>query len=203
MCPYYLSLAPLIYSACLPLHIFFWSLHPIMSLTSSPSSLHIMCPYYLSLAPLIYSAMSITLHIRLISSSHDVADQLSFISSYYVSILSQPCSLHLLCNVYHSSRLHMFVWSLHPMTLLTSSPSSLHITRKDLELVSNASMMVHCMSLLTVNIKELWHLIYRRWGLCVKFSKVRLNIACSQYWMYVWTMESNDSDHWSLTTCMF
>jgi hypothetical protein len=161
-----------------------------VSILSQPRSPHILC-------------MSTTPHILLISSSHHVADQLSFISSYYVSILSQPCSLHLLCNVYHSSRLHMFVWSLHPMTLLTSSPSSLHITRKDLELVSNASMMVHCMSLLTVNIKELWHLIYRRWGLCVKFSKVRLNIACSQYWMYVWTMESNDSDHWSLTTCMF
>ena len=125
---------------CLPLHIFFWSLHPIMSLISSPSSLHIMCPYYLSLAPLIYSAMSTTLHIRLISSSHHVADQLSFISSYYVSILSQPCSPHLLCNVYHSSYssdlfipscrwsalLHLFLLCVHTISALLPS-YTLHV----------------------------------------------------------------------------
>ena len=74
-----------------------------MSLISSPSSLHIMCPYYLSLAPLIYSAMSTTLHVLVISSSHNVADQLFFISSYYVSILSQPSSPHILCNACHST----------------------------------------------------------------------------------------------------
>jgi hypothetical protein len=77
-------------SACLPLHMFVWSLHPIMLLTSS-SSLHIMCPYYLSLAPLIYSAMSTTLHIRLISSLHPI-----------MSLISSPSSLHIMCPYYLS-----------------------------------------------------------------------------------------------------
>ena len=117
-----------------------WSLNPIMSLISSPSSLLIMCPYYLSLAPLIYSAMSTTPHILLISSSHHVADQLSFISSYYVSILSQPCSPHLLCNVYHSTcpcdllipscrwsaLLHLFLLCVHTISALLPS-STLHV----------------------------------------------------------------------------
>ena len=82
---------------CLPHHIF-WSLHSIMSLTSSPSSLLITCPYHLNLASLTFSAMSTTPHLLLISSFHNVSDQLSFISSYYVSTPSQPCFPHLLCN---------------------------------------------------------------------------------------------------------
>jgi hypothetical protein len=44
--------------------------------------------------------MSTTPHL-LISSFHNVSDQLSFISSYYMSIPSQPCFPHLLCNAYH------------------------------------------------------------------------------------------------------
>ena len=71
------------------------------TLTSS-CSFPIMCPYHLSLASLTFSAMSTTPHL-LISSFHNVSDQLSFISSYYVSIPSQPCFPHLLCNVYHST----------------------------------------------------------------------------------------------------
>ncbi len=74
----------------------FWSLHSIISLTSSPSSLLIMCPYHLNLASLTFSAMSTTSH-HLISSFHYISDQLSFIISYYVSISSQPCFPHLLC----------------------------------------------------------------------------------------------------------
>jgi hypothetical protein len=38
--------------------------------------------------------MSTTPHL-LISSFHNVSDQLSFISSYYVSISSQPCFPHM------------------------------------------------------------------------------------------------------------
>jgi hypothetical protein len=44
--------------------------------------------------------MSTTPHL-LISSFHNVSDQLSFIFSYYMSISSQPCFPHLLYNVYH------------------------------------------------------------------------------------------------------
>jgi hypothetical protein len=52
--------------------------------------------------------MSTTPHL-LISSFH-VSDQLSFISSYYVSISSQPSILNLLCNVYSRHRpQHCFV----------------------------------------------------------------------------------------------
>jgi hypothetical protein len=45
--------------------------------------------------------MSSTPH--LLISSFPVPDKLSFISSYYVCKQSQPCSPHLLCNVYHIS----------------------------------------------------------------------------------------------------
>ena len=57
---------------------------------------------YLSLASFIFSAMSTTSHLLLISSIH-VSDWLLFMSSYYMFIPSQPCFLHLLCNVYHST----------------------------------------------------------------------------------------------------
>jgi hypothetical protein len=42
--------------------------------------------------------MSTTPHL-LISSFHNVSDKLPLISSYYMSIPSQPCFPHLLCNV--------------------------------------------------------------------------------------------------------
>jgi hypothetical protein len=72
-----------------------------MSLASFPSSLLITCKYHLSLAPLTFSAMWIyhTSHILLISSLssfHNVSDHIFLISSYYMSILSQPCFSHLL-----------------------------------------------------------------------------------------------------------
>ncbi len=79
-----------------------------MPLTSSPSSLLITCPYHLNLISLIFSAMSTTPHL-LISSFHNVSDQFSFISSYYVSISSQPCFPHLLCNVYHLTSSDLFI----------------------------------------------------------------------------------------------
>ena len=47
-----------------------------------------------------FSAVFTTSHLILISSFHNVSDQLFFISSYYMSIPSQPCFPHLLCNVY-------------------------------------------------------------------------------------------------------
>ena len=94
--PYHLNLASITFCAiCLPPHIFS-SLHSIMSLTSSPSSLQL----------------------------HNVSDQLSFISSYYVSIPSLPCFPHLLCNVFHLTSCHLF----NTIMFLTSSPSSLLIT---------------------------------------------------------------------------
>ena len=46
--------------------------------------------------------MSTTSHLLLISSIH-VSDWLLFMSSYYMFIPSQPCFLHLLCNVCHST----------------------------------------------------------------------------------------------------
>ena len=61
---------------CLPIHIIFGSLHSISSLTCSPSSLLITCLYHLSLASLTFSAMSTTSHHLLISSFHNVSDQL-------------------------------------------------------------------------------------------------------------------------------
>ena len=88
-----------------------------MSLTSSPSYLLIKCPYHLNLASLIFSAMSTTSHL-LISSLHNVSDQLSFISSYYVSIPSQPCFLifsamsttpHLLISSFHDVSDQLFI----------------------------------------------------------------------------------------------
>ena len=77
----------------------------IISLTSSPSSLFITCPYHLN--SLTLSAMSTTSH--LLISFHNVSDQLSFISSYYVSIPSQHCFPHLLCNVYHPTSSDFFI----------------------------------------------------------------------------------------------
>ena len=74
-------------------------------LTSFISSYY--CPYHLNIAYLIFSAMSTTPHL-LISSFHNVSDQLSFISSYYVSIPSQSCIPHL-CNVYHSTSSDLFI----------------------------------------------------------------------------------------------
>ena len=74
----------------------------MMSLTSSPSSLLIICPYHLSSSFLTFSVISTTSYHLLISSFCNVSDQLSFISSYYVSIPSQPIFPNLLCNVYHS-----------------------------------------------------------------------------------------------------
>ena len=67
------------------LHIIFRSLHSIMSLTSSPSSVLITCPYHPDLASLTFSVMFTTSHL-LILSFHNVSDQLSFISSYYMSM---------------------------------------------------------------------------------------------------------------------
>ena len=77
------------------------SLHSIMSLTGSPSSLLITCPYHLNIASLTFSAKSTTPHFLLISSFHNVSDWFSFISSYYMSKPSQPCFPRLLCNIYH------------------------------------------------------------------------------------------------------
>ena len=107
-----------------------------MSLTSSPSSLLIKCPYHLSLASLTFFAMSSTSHL-LISSFHHVSDQLSFISSYSVSIPSQPIFPHLLCNVYHPTLLissfhnvsdqlsfiYLVLLSVHTISALLPSPS--------------------------------------------------------------------------------
>ena len=90
------------------LHIIFRSLHSIMSLTSSPSSLLITCPYHLSLASLTFSVMFTTSHL-LILSFHNVSDQLSFISSYYVSIASRSRFPNLLCNVYHPTSFDPFI----------------------------------------------------------------------------------------------
>ena len=90
----------------LPPYIF-WSLHSVMSLTSSPSSLPNMCPYYLNLASLTFTATSTTPHL-LISSFHNVSGQLSFISSY-VSVPSQPCFPHLYCNIYHPTSSDLFI----------------------------------------------------------------------------------------------
>jgi hypothetical protein len=67
------SFLPLPSLQCLSLHIIFWSLHSMMSLTSSPLSLLIKCPYHLNLASLTFSAMYTTPHF-LISSFHDVSD---------------------------------------------------------------------------------------------------------------------------------
>jgi hypothetical protein len=54
--------------------------------------------------------MSTTPHLLLISSFHNVSDDwLSFISSYYVSIPSQPCFPHLLCNIYHPTSSDLFI----------------------------------------------------------------------------------------------
>ena len=96
-----------------------------MSLTSSLSSLLITCPYHLNLASLTFSAMSTTQHHLLISLFHNVSDQLSFFSSYYVYIPSQPCFPLLLCNVYHPTYSNL---TLHSIMSLTSPPSSLLIT---------------------------------------------------------------------------
>ncbi len=84
-------------------------LHLFLSFISFyPSSLFIMCPYHLNLTSLIIFAMSTTPHL-LISSLHNVSDQLSFISSYYVSISSQPYFPHHLCNVYHPTSSDLFI----------------------------------------------------------------------------------------------
>ena len=95
-----------------------------MSLTSSPLSLLIKCPYHLSHASLTFSAMSTTSHL-LISSFHNVSDQLSFISSYYMSIPSQPCFPHLLCNVYHLTSSDLFNEGSNPTFASPSISSSL------------------------------------------------------------------------------
>jgi hypothetical protein len=63
------SFLPLPSLQCLSLHIIFWSLHSMMSLTSSPSSLLITCPYHLNLTSLTFSAMYTTPHFLLIPSS--------------------------------------------------------------------------------------------------------------------------------------
>ena len=93
-CPYHHNLASLIFSAISTTRLLhnIWSLHSIMSLTSSPSFLLITCSYHLNLASLIFSAISTTPHL-LISSFHNVSDQLSFISSFYMFIPSQPWHL--------------------------------------------------------------------------------------------------------------
>ena len=135
MCPYHLNLTFLIFFAMSILPRIFWFLHSVMSLTSSPSSLHITCPYHLNLAFLIFSAISTTSHLLLISSFHNVSDQLSFIS-YCVSIPSQPCFPHLLCKVYQptssdlfipqclwSALLHLFLLCVHTISTLLSSSS--------------------------------------------------------------------------------
>ena len=121
-CLYSLGLLRYVYYTCLTTLIFIsltQSVHHVFSilclclyfrtsLTSSPSSLLITCPYHLNLASLTFSAMSTTPHL-LISSFHNVSDQLSFISSYYMSIPSQPCFSHLLCNVYHPTSSYLFI----------------------------------------------------------------------------------------------
>ena len=167
------------FSVIPPYHIFFWSLHSIVSdwlsfipsyhmsislsacfphlpcnvyhsMSSFDSSLHNVWPaplrfsflrVHLNLASFTLSAMSTSSHL-VICSSHDVwlspfhilsgvhtistfsvistaphllissfhvSDQLSFISSYYVSIPSQPCFPHLLCNVYHLTSSDLFI----------------------------------------------------------------------------------------------
>ena len=90
-----------------------------MSLTSSPSSLLITCLYHLNLASLAFSVMSTTPHV-LISSFHNVSEQLSFISSYYVSIPSQPYFPQLLCNCHAMSSSDLFI----PYLLFSLSPTA-------------------------------------------------------------------------------
>ena len=95
-----------------------------MSLASSPSSLLITCAYHLSLVSLTFSAMSTTSHL-LISSFNNISDQLTFISSYYMSIPSQPCCLHLPCNVYH---LTLLISSFHNISDQLSFISSYYVS---------------------------------------------------------------------------
>ena len=61
----------------------------------------VLTSHYSWIASLALPTMSTTSHLLVISSFHNVSDQLSFISSNYVSIPSPPCFPHLLCNVYH------------------------------------------------------------------------------------------------------
>ena len=84
------------------------SISSIISLTSFPHLFLLYCPYHLNLASLIFSAMSTTSHL-LISSFRNISDQLTFISSYYMSISSQPCFHHLLCNVYYLASSDFFI----------------------------------------------------------------------------------------------
>ncbi len=51
---------------------------------------------------------TISAPLLLISSFHNISDQLSFVS-YYVSISSQPCFPHLLCKVYHLTSSDLFI----------------------------------------------------------------------------------------------
>ena len=95
-----------------------------MSLTSSPSSLLITCPYHLHLASLIFSAMSTTPHL-LISSFHNVSDQLSFISCYYLSIPSQPRFLTFSAM---STTSHLLISSFHNVSDQLSFISSYYVS---------------------------------------------------------------------------
>ena len=95
-----------------------------MSLTSSPSSLLITCPKHLHLASLTFSAMSATPHL-LISSIHNVSDQLSFISSYYVFIPSRPCFPH---SSAMSTTTHLLISSFHNISDQLSFISSYYVS---------------------------------------------------------------------------
>ena len=63
----------------------------------------IMSPYYLNLASLTFSAMSTTPHRLLISSFHNVSDQLSFISFYIHPFSLNPASFLHHHSTYFSS----------------------------------------------------------------------------------------------------
>ena len=106
---------------CPPPHIL-CSLHSVMSLTGSPSSLHVTCPFQPCFPhDFIFSAMS-TIPYLLFSSFSNVPDYLSFILLYYVSISTLLPSPSLQCPPPH------IFCSLHSVMPLTSSPSSFHVT---------------------------------------------------------------------------
>jgi hypothetical protein len=128
-CPYHLILASLTFSAMSTTPHIFWSLYSTMSLTSSPSSLLITCPHHLNLAYLTFSAISTTPHL-LISSFHNVSGQLSFISSYYMSIPLQHCFPHLLFIMCTTSYLLNFSLSLSFENLSRTSCITIFRQRK-------------------------------------------------------------------------
>ena len=92
------------------IQIFFYTLFSSYVFISIPSPL---APTFLHLFLLpVYTylpyCLSFAHHLQ-ISSFHNVSDQLSFISSYYVSIASRSRFPNLLCNVYHLTSFDPFI----------------------------------------------------------------------------------------------